>query len=250
MSASHAHEQRQDRPPMELEVFSNGREGFFSQIPLPSKRQHTREPLAVPKETLEAWHEATVSSLSLLPVACIEPNATVRTALAASRAHRGQSVLIAEQGYLRGYVDLIDLVSHETQGSLDDLVQDIQHRFVPLSDGTFRVIHAGTRLAEVAVFLETAPLALVSDEAGTHITNVVERGDLMRYAEMSGMHAPGGMEQETSMPNRNDEESRRDRSLVDVLRRLDGYAPLIPDEVTDYYLERAGFQCEDVRLYV
>jgi len=67
---------------------------------------------------------------------------------------------------------------------------------------------------------------------------------------MSGMHAPGGMEQETSMPNRNDEESRRDRSLVDVLRRLDGYAPLIPDEVTDYYLERAGFQCEDVRLYV
>lgn len=250
MSASHAHEQRQDRPPMELEVSSNGREGSFAQIPLPSKRQHTREPLAVPKDTLEAWHEATVSSLSLLPVACIEPNATVRTALAASRAHRGQSVLIAEQGYLRGYVDLIDLVSHETQGSLDDLVQDIQHRFVPLSDGTFRVIHAGTRLAEVAVFLESAPLALVSDEAGTHITNVVERGDLMRYAETSGMHAPGGMEQETSMPNRNDEESRRDRSLVDVLRRLDGYAPLIPDEVTDYYLERAGFQCEDVRLYV
>ena len=31
-------------------------------------------------------------------------------------------------------------------------------------------------------------------------------------------------------------------------RQLHGYTPLIPDEVTDYYLERAGFQCEDVRL--
>ena len=79
MSASHAHEQRQDRPPMELEVSSNGREGFFSQIPLPSKRQHTREPLAVPKETLEAWHEATVSSLSLLPVAVSYTHLTLPT---------------------------------------------------------------------------------------------------------------------------------------------------------------------------
>ncbi|KAG8758804.1 Transcription initiation factor TFIID subunit 10 [Ceratobasidium sp. 428] len=29
---------------------------------------------------------------------------------------------------------------------------------------------------------------------------------------------------------------------------LDEYDPLIPNEVTDYYLQRAGFECEDVRL--
>lgn len=29
---------------------------------------------------------------------------------------------------------------------------------------------------------------------------------------------------------------------------LDDYEPLIPNEVTDYYLQRVGFECEDVRL--
>jgi len=29
---------------------------------------------------------------------------------------------------------------------------------------------------------------------------------------------------------------------------LDEYEPLIPNEVTDYYLQRVGFECEDVRL--
>jgi len=29
---------------------------------------------------------------------------------------------------------------------------------------------------------------------------------------------------------------------------LDDYEPLVPDEVTDYYLQRVGFDCEDPRL--
>jgi len=29
---------------------------------------------------------------------------------------------------------------------------------------------------------------------------------------------------------------------------LDDYEPLIPNEVTDYYLQRVGFECEDPRL--
>ncbi|KAH7890745.1 transcription initiation factor TFIID 23-30kDa subunit-domain-containing protein [Phlebopus sp. FC_14] len=44
------------------------------------------------------------------------------------------------------------------------------------------------------------------------------------------------------------EEARRDRTLAEFLVMLDDYEPLIPNEVTDYYLQRVGFECEDVRL--
>ncbi|KAI0305893.1 transcription initiation factor TFIID 23-30kDa subunit-domain-containing protein, partial [Multifurca ochricompacta] len=43
-------------------------------------------------------------------------------------------------------------------------------------------------------------------------------------------------------------ETRKDRSLVDFLLMLDDYEPLIPDEVTEYYLQRVGFDCQDARL--
>ncbi|KAH9975932.1 transcription initiation factor TFIID 23-30kDa subunit-domain-containing protein [Lactifluus volemus] len=41
-------------------------------------------------------------------------------------------------------------------------------------------------------------------------------------------------------------ETRKDRSLVDFLLMLDDYEPLIPDEVTDYYLQRVGFDCQEL----
>ncbi|KIK95664.1 hypothetical protein PAXRUDRAFT_826780 [Paxillus rubicundulus Ve08.2h10] len=44
------------------------------------------------------------------------------------------------------------------------------------------------------------------------------------------------------------EEARKDRTLAEFLLILDEYEPLIPNEVTDYYLQRVGFDCEDVRL--
>ncbi|KAG6915270.1 hypothetical protein DXG01_012405 [Tephrocybe rancida] len=44
------------------------------------------------------------------------------------------------------------------------------------------------------------------------------------------------------------EEARKDRTLAEFLLMLDDYEPLIPSEVTDYYLQRVGFECEDVRL--
>jgi len=44
------------------------------------------------------------------------------------------------------------------------------------------------------------------------------------------------------------EEARKDRTLAEFLVMLDEYEPLIPNEVTDYYLQRVGFECEDVRL--
>ncbi|KAI0704290.1 transcription initiation factor TFIID 23-30kDa subunit-domain-containing protein [Cytidiella melzeri] len=46
----------------------------------------------------------------------------------------------------------------------------------------------------------------------------------------------------------NSEGSRKDRTLAEFLLMLDDYEPLIPNEVTDYYLQRVGFECEDVRL--
>lgn len=46
------------------------------------------------------------------------------------------------------------------------------------------------------------------------------------------------------------EEARKDRTLAEFLLMLDDYEPLIPNEVTDYYLQRVGFECEDVRLSV
>ncbi|KAK4689381.1 transcription initiation factor TFIID subunit 10, partial [Tremellales sp. Uapishka_1] len=48
---------------------------------------------------------------------------------------------------------------------------------------------------------------------------------------------------------RKDEEAaRRDRSLAEFLVMLDGYKPMIPEEVTEYYLQRSGFDCSDPRL--
>jgi transcription initiation factor TFIID subunit 10 len=72
---------------------------------------------------------------------------------------------------------------------------------------------------------------------------------------------------------RAEETARRDRSLAEFLVMLDGYKPLvgwtakpsilaydlaveiklipglqIPEEVTEYYLQRAGFDCSDPRL--
>ncbi|THH13450.1 hypothetical protein EW146_g6765 [Bondarzewia mesenterica] len=44
------------------------------------------------------------------------------------------------------------------------------------------------------------------------------------------------------------EEARKDRTLAEFILMLDDYEPLIPDEVTDYYLQRVGFDCQDARL--
>ncbi|KOS13935.1 transcription initiation factor iid taf10 subunit [Malassezia pachydermatis] len=217
-----------------------------AQIQAPAKAKKVTEALKIPPTVQERWRDATVASLSLLPPAAVASSASVQDALTLSRAHNGQCVLIVDDAHVRGFVDLIDLVAHETQGSPDDAVAEIQRSFGDAPSTfptTFRVIHTATPLAEVAVFLETAPMALVTDEACTQIVHVVTQGDLTRYADRMGIDM-----RPSALGSRVEEESSRDRSLADVLRLLDGYAPLIPDEVSDYYLERAGFQCDDVRL--
>ncbi|KAF8582788.1 transcription initiation factor IID, TAF10 subunit [Ramaria rubella] len=45
-----------------------------------------------------------------------------------------------------------------------------------------------------------------------------------------------------------EEQARKDRTLTEFMLMLDEYEPMIPNEVTDFYLQRVGFECEDVRL--
>lgn len=53
----------------------------------------------------------------------------------------------------------------------------------------------------------------------------------------------------TQQPTRQiSEDARKDRTLAEFMLMLDDYEPLVPNEVTDYYLQRVGFECEDVRL--
>ncbi|KAJ3175196.1 Transcription initiation factor TFIID subunit 10 [Geranomyces variabilis] len=41
---------------------------------------------------------------------------------------------------------------------------------------------------------------------------------------------------------------KKDRSLAELLLVMDEYKPVIPDAVTDYYLTRSGFECDDPRV--
>lgn len=49
---------------------------------------------------------------------------------------------------------------------------------------------------------------------------------------------------------REQEETAKDKSLAELLGMLDGYRPVIPEEVTDYYLQKSGFESQDPRLSV
>ncbi|SAL96652.1 hypothetical protein [Absidia glauca] len=41
---------------------------------------------------------------------------------------------------------------------------------------------------------------------------------------------------------------KREKTLAEFLTKMDNYSPIIPDAVTDYYLSRAGLDCDDVRV--
>lgn len=79
---------------------------------------------------------------------------------------------------------------------------------------------------------------------------MVTREDLQKWVDRR-TGAGGNVHPEDERPllaQRGEEEARTNRSLAELVRMLDDYSPLIPDEVTDFYLERAGLACDDVRL--
>ncbi|RIA85680.1 transcription initiation factor TFIID 23-30kDa subunit-domain-containing protein [Glomus cerebriforme] len=53
-----------------------------------------------------------------------------------------------------------------------------------------------------------------------------------------------------SLSRKEEEFIRKDRSLLDFLLILDGFEPLIPDHVSEYYLSRSGASCDDIRVLV
>lgn len=81
-----------------------------------------------------------------------------------------------------------------------------------------------------------------------------------------------GQDSQSSRPLRKEAElNRKQRSLAEFLSMMDNYTPAvsitasfcpytlgkpnhflqqIPDAVTDYYLSRTGFDCDDVRMFV
>ncbi|KAI9321502.1 transcription initiation factor TFIID 23-30kDa subunit-domain-containing protein [Dichotomocladium elegans] len=42
--------------------------------------------------------------------------------------------------------------------------------------------------------------------------------------------------------------AKKEKTLAEFLAMMDNYSPIIPDAVTDYYLSRTGFDCDDVRI--
>ncbi|CCM02440.1 uncharacterized protein FIBRA_04539 [Fibroporia radiculosa] len=66
--------------------------------------------------------------------------------------------------------------------------------------------------------------------------------------DLSQIASTSGQSQTQPSSRQAAEEARKDRTLTEFLLMLDEYEPLIPNEVTDYYLQRVGFECDDVRL--
>ncbi|KAJ3389306.1 hypothetical protein CcCBS67573_g09400 [Chytriomyces confervae] len=44
------------------------------------------------------------------------------------------------------------------------------------------------------------------------------------------------------------DDEKREKALLDLLALMEDTTPLIPDAVTDYYLVKAGFECDDIRV--
>ncbi|KAI8138065.1 transcription initiation factor TFIID 23-30kDa subunit-domain-containing protein, partial [Fennellomyces sp. T-0311] len=52
----------------------------------------------------------------------------------------------------------------------------------------------------------------------------------------------------SAAPQADNEMNKREKTLAEFLAMMDNYTPIIPDAVTDYYLSRTGFDCDDVRI--
>ncbi|ETS62766.1 hypothetical protein PaG_02508 [Moesziomyces aphidis] len=151
---------------------------------------------------------------------------------------------------------------------------------------TYTVITPDTGLAELEVFLQSQPFAFITDPGRAFVLGVATQEDLSKYVSRRGLDgtrsgaatptqttasAAAPHDNDEPMPStsssaaagaaaaitqgathtmsrREEEESRKDRTLAEFLQLLDGYTPLIPDQVTDFYLEKVGFECHDLRL--
>ncbi|GAA5965802.1 hypothetical protein JCM21900_001918 [Sporobolomyces salmonicolor] len=64
----------------------------------------------------------------------------------------------------------------------------------------------------------------------------------------NGTAPPPPPADDTPKSKKDFDQERRDLELAELLDMMDDYKPIIPDEVTDFYLQRAGFDTNDVRV--
>ncbi|GAA5899421.1 hypothetical protein JCM5296_002289 [Sporobolomyces johnsonii] len=65
---------------------------------------------------------------------------------------------------------------------------------------------------------------------------------------LNGIAQPPPPADDTPKSKKHLDQERRDLELAELLDMMDDYKPIIPDEVTDFYLQRAGFDTNDVRV--
>ncbi|KAN0063320.1 hypothetical protein ACQY0O_004485 [Thecaphora frezii] len=244
-------------------------------------------PAPAPSPSLvEKYRGATVEDLQVPPAISLPRSTNIATALRTALDHDySQIPLVSDRDRkLLGYVELTSLQTHANNGLGSEPVGKVMNRFTSgkgSNGGTYTVITPDTGLAELEVFLQNHPFAFITDPGRAFVLGVATQEDLSKYVARRGLdqsrsgaatptnstmpesgqvgmedvagasvQAPGasGPQQPHTMTRREEEEARKDRTLAEFLRMLDGYTPLIPDEVTDYYLEKVGFECHDVRL--
>ena len=40
-----------------------------------------------------------------------------------------------------------------------------------------------------------------------------------------------------------------DKELLELLQLMDSFSPIIPDGLIEFYMNKAGVECDDIRLY-
>ncbi|CAG8777241.1 15361_t:CDS:2, partial [Racocetra fulgida] len=81
----------------------------------------------------------------------------------------------------------------------------------------------------------------------TAIGDVQESSDEDDDIEVEGVGS-NLTDNNTELGRKEEEFLRKDRSLLEFLLLLDNFEPLIPEFVTEYYLNRSGIQCDDIRV--
>ncbi|PWN33908.1 uncharacterized protein FA14DRAFT_161533 [Meira miltonrushii] len=255
---------------------------FSGPIP-PPRSLPVAEPSPATSSQALKYRGATVEDLQLSPAVSVPTTATIQNALDVAFDHDYEQlpVLSSKNGErkLVGYLDIKKLrlevqngKLEKTQGVLNVMVKfgGAKRKEGSGASSTFTLISPETGLGELEAFLTTHPFALVTDASRSFVLAVATRDDLQKYAQRRGLEEagtktptqdtdmlddtvrPGGVgsssQQQPLLTRREEEEKRKDRTLAEFLQMLDGYRPLIPDQVTEHYLEKVGFECEDVRL--
>lgn len=212
------------------------------------------------------YRGATVEDLQLSPAVCVVSSTAIERAISVAHDHDySQLPLVDEARKLLGYVDVaslrqrLDAGQSQPEDRVETAMLSFAHQGKNAGKRKFTVITPQTDLADLEAFLGHEPFAFVTDASRAFVLGVVTTEDLTKFvarrgggggnnvaAGSSSTHANALQAQ--MLARRADEEARKNRSLADFLLMLDGYEPLIPDEVIDFYLERAGFECEDIRL--